>query len=83
MQIWSANLYEVYLHMIMHARLYVNAKCYLLMHACVKCQSRMLFAMVSTKGFYLLGTWLNKIDSNERTKSFTCKYFIKRQGLST
>jgi hypothetical protein len=49
MKLWSAN---IYLQIIMYARLNVNAKCYLLMYACVKCQSRMLFAMVSTKLFF-------------------------------
>jgi hypothetical protein len=42
-----------YLQKLMHGRLNVNAKCYLLMYACVKCQSRILFAMVSTKLFRL------------------------------
>jgi hypothetical protein len=68
--------------MMMHVRLDVNEKCYLLMYACVKCQSRMLFAMVSMKLFCLLGTWLNEIDSNDHTKSLTHKYFLKRQGYT-
>jgi hypothetical protein len=51
----------------MHTQLEMNAKFYLLMCACVKFQSRILFAMVSTK-LCLLGTWLNEIDSNEHQK---------------